>query len=98
MKMLHATAYDIWDAVVSVRYKHNGMPYSDSELNTRLVVIKNMYKYAESMAICCNPIWLPPWQLINAHNYDYSTEDIKAELQQVAAKREKKLPRGLTKH
>ena len=97
LKMLHATAYDIWDAVVSVRYKHNGMPYSDSELNTRLVVIKDMYKVAESMAICCNPIWLPPWQLINAHNYDYSTDDIKAELRQVAAKREKKLPRGLTK-
>ena len=100
-KMILLTAYDIWKAVISVRYKLHGKnagePYSNSTLNARLTVINDIYQYAESMAICCNPIWMPPWQLIEDINYDYSAEEIKSQLREKAAKKGKKLPRGLTK-
>lgn len=95
------TAFDCWDAVQSVLYKtkgkHAGEPYSTSTLLSRLTVIRDIYLFAETRAICCNPLWIPPWELIDEKGIDFcrSSDEIREALRKkVAAKKIK--PRYLT--
>ena len=85
-------AYDIWDAVTSVRLKpygkHAGEPYALGTIAKRLVVIHDIFLLCEAKCICNNPLWMPPWQLINAIEVDYSlsSDDIKTKVTLLARK------------
>ena len=83
--------YDCWDAAVSVdAYSVQGgwKPYSKSTLRTRLTIMTDIYMFAESRAICCNPLHRPPWRLLYAKNnedFTCSANDLRHQLQKMAA-------------
>ena len=81
-------AYDIWEAVVFAMFiptgKRAGEPYSPSALEKRLSVIHDIYMFLEALAVCADPLWLPPWQLVKVGNrpdYNLSVGDLKDAVQ-----------------
>ena len=86
--------FDIWGAVTSEMYipsgKRAGERYSDSAIEKRLSVIHDIYLYLEAIAVCADPLWLPPWQLVKVGNrpdYNMSVGDLKDAVQQKCRER-----------
>lgn len=90
------SAYDVWDGVVSARFKGNGKPYASSTFSKRMAAVNDIYKYAEAMAICCNPIWLSPWDLLGDIDYSENADELREALAETAREVKKKLPRFLS--
>ena len=77
--------YDIWEAAVSAMHKRGGERYSDSAIGKRLSVIHDIYKYLEAIAVCADPLWKPPWKLVNEEkkiDYNMSVEELEGAVQQ----------------
>lgn len=73
------TAYDCLEAVLSVLYRtkgvHAGEPYASSTLQTRMTIIKDIFKYLEARAICMDPLWMTPWEAVRGDEIDWTQAD-----------------------
>ena len=82
-------AYDVWDAATSAMVipagKRKGELVSSSSIEKRLSAIHDIFMYLESIAVCSDLLWMPPWKLGEKDkqpDYSLSASDLKDKLRE----------------